>query len=187
MESFEEGFHSIEPKRLNFESSEFGLLRDAFGKAVERCRPLTLRKRKREGAHVCTLDCSRITAAEQEPLKRCAGQLAGTIPNTALQWSEALIIKLDFRLGRLWCLIEPAIYVPGDRTPQEKEHVESFRRERAAARYNRQWNGLLDAWAGLLVGSGPEVELQAFGTDEGVDAKFSLVRTTAFSRKGNYE
>jgi hypothetical protein len=116
----EEGFHSIEPERLNFDSAEFGLLRDAFGKAVERCRPLTVKKRRRESAHICTLDCSRITPAEQESLRRCAGQLAGTIPSTTLQWSEALIIKLDFRLGRLWCLIEPAIYVPGDRTPQER-------------------------------------------------------------------
>lgn len=183
----EEGFHSIEPKRLSFDSSEFGLLRDAFAKAVERCRPLTLRKR-REGAYVCTLDCSRITPDEQEPLKRCVEQLAGTIPDTTLQWSEALIVKLDFRLAWLWCLMEPTIYVPpGDRTPQQQEHVESFRRERAAARYNRQWNALLDAWASLLVGSAPEVELQAFGTDEGVDASFSLVRITAFSRRRNHE
>jgi hypothetical protein len=179
----EEGFHSIELRRLYRDTAELGLIRDAFAIAVERTRPLIAQKRYRNSAHLFTVDDGRLTSAERESLTTCTGQLSGTVPNTSLQWSEAVLMKLEYRLGRLWCLIEPVIHVPGDRTAAEREEATSFVRERSASRYNQQWNSLLEAWSSVLAGSAMEVKLQAYGPIEGADASFTIGRTTAFSRR----
>lgn len=116
-------------------------------------------------------------------LKRATGQLAGTVPNTTLGWAEAIRIRLDLKLGRLWLLLEPTIWI--ERTDDGEAGLagKEFRRERLAQRFNATWNSILDGWVGLVVGSQAEAELRAFGIGDGLDAAFTIGRVTAFSRR----
>ena len=65
---------------------------------------------------------------------------------------------------------------------QTRKRVKEFIRSRLADRYNPKWNGLFDAWAGVLTGNQDETELRAFGIADGLNAVFTLVKTTAFVR-----
>jgi NAD-dependent SIR2 family protein deacetylase len=173
--------HVIEPNRLGFESAELGLLRDALAQAFQANRPFVAERVR--SAHILQLDFNRASAAELAPLKECTGQLAGTIPKTSVEWSEALKIKLDYQLGRLWLLVEPMIYRGNAVDSEQRRAANDFIRERLATRYNRQWNSLIEAWLILLMGQRPEIQLRAFGIDDGIDASFTLTRITAFSRR----
>jgi NAD-dependent SIR2 family protein deacetylase len=99
--------HAIDPRRLRYESSELGLLREALAQALQANRPLIARKVHSD--HILCLDFDRASAKELAPLEDCTGQLAGEIPKTSVDWSEALRIKLDYQLGHLWLLFEPMI------------------------------------------------------------------------------
>jgi len=174
--------HSIEPRRLHYESSELGLLRDAFAVALAKHRPVTIRRRR--DSDLCLLDPLR-PSLDIEPLKRVAGQLRGVVPNTSVTWEEALYIKLSYHLSRMWLLIEPSVRLDLDDTASDdtKETAKDFARERLATRYNNTWNAFLDAWAVVVVGKDQDVILRAF-EDDGPDATYSVHRTTGFSRRG---
>lgn len=173
--------HAIEPKRFRFESAEFGLLRDALAQALQATRPFLVRRK--HSTHILRPDFARVSTKEIAPLKGCTGQLTGKIPNTSIDWSEALKIKLDYQLSRMWLLFEPTIYC-GDVTASEwHSTVDDFVRERLATRYNRQWNTLIEAWLTLLMDGKQEIQLRAFGIEDGIDASVTLTRTTAFSRR----
>lgn len=173
--------HVIEPKRLKFESTELGLLRAAFAQALQASRPLVVERDHSE--YVLQPDFARASATELAPLKEYSGQLTGKIPKTSIDWSEALRIKLDYQLSRLWLLIEPTIYFR-DVADLEQRHIAAgFVQERLATRYNRQWNYLIEAWLILLMGNKREIQLRAFGIEDGIDAPFTLTRITAFSRR----
>lgn len=113
----------------------------------------------------------------------CTDQLDGRIPGTDIKWCEALKIRLDYKLGHLWLLLEPSVYVPEKADEAARLRSAGFIREKLARRYNKQWNCFLDAWITFLLGSGRERTFRTFGIEEGVDAKFSLGRITGFSRR----
>jgi hypothetical protein len=175
--------HMIDPNRLEFESAELGLLRDALAQAIESNRPV-LAERGRS-AHILRLDFDRASETDLAPLKEGTGQLAGTIPRTSVEWSEALRIKLDYRLNRLYLLFEPTVYCKNAIEVGHHRAIAEFVRERLATRYNRQWNLLIEAWLVLLMGKESEIQLRAFGIEDGIDASFTLTRITAFSRRNN--
>ena len=174
--------HSIEARRLHYESSELGLLRDAFAIALSKHRPVIIRRQR--GSDLCLLDPAR-PSSDIDPLKQVVGQLRGVVPKTSVQWEEALHIKLSYHLGRMWLLIEPSVrlHFDDDTSDDTTKLAKDFVRERLASRYNRAWNALLDAWVSVLVGSEQEVILRAF-EDGGPDTTYSLYRTTGFSRRG---
>jgi NAD-dependent SIR2 family protein deacetylase len=174
---------SIEPKRLHYESSELGLLRDAFAVALARNRPLIVRRQRI--AHLCLIDHERASSTDLEGLKRITGQISGVVPRTTVRWEESLYLKLSYHLGRMWCLIEPSVRIDlqDDTDDMSRDAAKDFVRERLASRYNRHWNALLDAWSALLVGSESEVTLKAFTEDDGADAMFCIQRITGFSRR----
>lgn len=176
--------YSIEPKRLHYDSSELGLLRDAFAVALTRNRPVDVRRQR--NADLCLLDMTRISSDEADNLKRITGQISGVLLGTTVAWEEALHLKLSYQLGRMWCLIEPTVHahMPADTDYESRDKAKDFVRERLASRYNRHWNALLDVWSALLVGSNSEITLRAFTEDDGADAAFCIQRTTGFSRRG---
>lgn len=174
---------SLEPRRLGYDSIEVGLLRDAFAVALGTNRPLRVVRRR--NADLCVLDSNR-AKAEVDILKKVTEQISGIVPQTSVRWEEALYVKLTYRLGRMWLLIEPSVRISLDEsvTEEKKNRAKDFVRERLAARYNRKWNALLDAWSKIIVGPGQECTLKAFHMDEGLNATFVVHGTTGFSRRG---
>src|SRR5205807_4580475 len=91
------------------------------------------------------------------------GAIAGTVPGTILRWAECVRLRLDYRLDRLWLIVDPTVFIERSYDLSAEEVAAEFRRERLATRYNRQWNGVLDAWVDLLAGDGEE--LRALGIE----------------------
>jgi NAD-dependent SIR2 family protein deacetylase len=166
--------HTIEIKRLRYDSAERGLLRGALTRAIVRTRGVNAIRRR--SADV-------VAAADPEAdvwasLRRLVGPLAGSVPShPGLRWRGGVSTRLDWADDRLWLLIDPCTMFYGiDDT--NKAFAADFARERTVRRYNRQLNDLLGFWADFLAQDG---ELRAFGTGDGIDAVFRLLPDTAFS------
>ena len=93
---------------------------------------------------------------EVDILKKVTEQISGVVPQTSVRWEEVLYLKLTYHLGRMLLLIEPSVRICLDEsaTEEKKNRAKDFVRERLAARYNRKWNALLDAWSNIIVGPG---------------------------------
>lgn len=173
--------HNIEARRLRYESAEHGLLNDAIGRALARERPVLV---ERHGnAYTVAVDPSCTHDAVFNRLRQAVPALTGMIQGAQVCWSEAVRVRLDYRLGRLWLLLEPTTWFgePGDATAQRT--ALEFVRRRAADRYNRAWNSILEGWMHVVVPEGDEAELRAFGLGDGVDAVFTIRKRLAFSKR----
>jgi NAD-dependent SIR2 family protein deacetylase len=182
IESFD--LHSIDARNLRRDTQEHSLLQEALARAISGNRPVRLLRRGR--AIFLTPIESNIDATDYAGIKTAAERaLTGTVPDTQLQWIEALRIRLALQFGRLWLLVEPTVIVLA--TPEMRgEHrakLAAFVKEQLARRYNYQWNSLLNAWGEFLTGGRDHVELRALGAAAGVDAAFNLSKGTAFSHR----
>lgn len=176
--------YQIEPRRLAFESAEHGLLLDAIVQAFGRERPVET-VRRRGGSHMLVAAPDGSKPALLESLKKAAGVVRGVIKGSDLAWGEAIRVRLDFRAGRPWLLLEPTIWIQHTDDEDVFAAGRAFRQDRLAGRFNRAANDVLDAWAELLAGGEADAEVRAFGVDDGVDAVFAVGRRTAFSRRQN--
>lgn len=168
--------HSIEARRLRYDSAERGLLREAMARAIARDRGVDAIHR-RSADLLAPADPS---AAQWADLGRLVGSLAGFVFNhPELRWREGLSTRLDWADDRLWLLIDPCTVFDGI-SDVNKAFAADFARERTVKRYNRQLNDLLEFWASYLAG---DRELRALGISDGVDAVFRLSSDTAFSRR----
>ncbi len=169
--------HTIETKRLRYESGERGLLRDALTRAVARERRLDVIRRRNTDL-LAPADPRDILWV---PLLRLVGPLSGTVTgHPELRWREGIGTRLDWADDRLWLLLEPRAVFDGI-TNDNKAAAADIARERTVKRYNRQLNDLVAFWANLLVGDGGD--LRALGTGNGVDAVFRFSSDTGFSRR----
>lgn len=134
--------------------------------------------------------------------------LTGTVSGPGFPFQEGVFLKLDMVDGRWWCGFEPYTFVdiPRPEEPQngDPEHAVSsngdplgarpdrrgdpagdWRRERWAQRYNRNWAGIIAAWAQLLASGGTK---QAFRLEDGagIDAVFQVSPVTGWSRPGHH-
>lgn len=172
--------HPIQAHRLRYDSTELGLLYDTLALALARNRDLTVARRRKD--YYLQPSGPAVDAAKR--LAQVVGASSGVIAGTALRWSEALRLGIDFRYDRLWLLVEPTLLADIPATPAEKFTRADFVRERLARRYNPTWNALLEVWIDLLLGQGAtEATIQAFGTSNGSDATFTILRTSGFSCK----
>jgi len=194
--------HSIATERLRFDSAELGLLNESICMALSRERPL----RAAPTRHGWKLYVSpeKVNNPVFGTLRKCEGGLTGVIPHVNIEWYEAILVKLQLRLERLWFVFEPSIWIEWpvvnqdqpdlnatDHVPESEddsltEAVREFVRERSAKRYNRHLIDLMDGWVSVLVGpdSGDtDATVRALGIADGIDASFTLGRTTAFSRR----
>jgi hypothetical protein len=174
--------HSIETKRLRYESAEHGLLYDALMKALDRERPVIVERRKSNRSVI--IDPGQTSNEAYGELKSVVTQISGRVGSTALRWREAVRIHLEYRMDRLWIVIEPSVYLEDIKNENDVNDAKDFVRERLARRYNSQWNQLLDAWATLLFGKERTIQLRSFGCGSGVDATFLISRTSGYSWKG---
>jgi hypothetical protein len=169
--------HTIETKRLRYDSGDRGLLRSALTRAITRQLGLTAIRH----GNTDLLAPSDPRCDAWAELKQQAGPLTGTVTsNSELRWHEGVGIRLDWADERLWVLIEPRIVFEGI-NEENRGVAADFSRERSVKRYNRQLNALIAFWAKRIAADGSE--LRAFGIGDGVDAVFRLSGDTAFSRR----
>ncbi len=125
-------------------------------------------------------------------------------------FQEGVFLKLDQVDGRWWCGFEPFTFVQVPKpnlllsgNPHDPSAVDldpmgappdrggdpagDWRRERWAQRYNKNWAGIIDAWAQLLTNAGDKNK-RAFGLEDGtgVDAVFEVAPVTGWSRPGHH-
>lgn len=193
-----------------------GLLYDALVNALSRHRPLIPRFRgsghslivaaPREGenperTHQRTEMFGQLRRAYEGPL-------TGPVPKLGFPFHEGVFLKLEMIDKHWWCGFEPYTFVDVPKKDQSsqlqpslKEHeamelssarrggdpVGDWRRERWAPKYNKQWAGIIDAWASTLTTT-ESGELAAFGIDAGagIDAIFRISEVTGWSRPGHH-
>lgn len=169
--------HTIDNRRLRFESAEQGLLRDAMTAALIRERKLNSFRRR----NLDLLVPKDVQASEFTTLRNLVGNLAGiVIDHPELRWQEGIGVRLEWANDQLWLLVEPCTVFE----PFEDEHrslVADYSRERTIRRYNGVLNDILDFWTSYIVGDGSS--MRALGISDGVDAIFKLSNVTAFSRR----
>ncbi len=169
--------HTIETRRLRYDSGERGLLRDALARTLMRTHALD-RVRQRSTDLLAPIDSE---DSAWKPLRRLVGDLSGTVKGyPELRWREGVGTRLDWADDRLWLLIEPRIVFDGI-ADDNRAAAADFGRERTVKRYNRQLNDLIAFWAKLLAVDGKD--LHALGIGDGVDAVFQLSSDTGFSRR----
>jgi len=167
--------HTIETRRLRYESGERGLLRDALSRALCRRHGLDLIRRRNSDL----LAPSDPAADVWGPLHRLVGTLSGTAEgHPELRWCEGIGVRIDWADERLWLLVEPRTVFTGV-DESNRAVAADLARERSVKRYNRQLNHLIDFWAHLLAADGGE--MHALGVSDGVDATFRLSADTGFS------
>lgn len=170
--------HTIETKRLRYDSGERGLLHEALTRALTRHRGLRFVVRKGSGDLLVPNDPNDSCWGE---LKVAVGSPTGTVAAApALRWHEGVGTQLEWADDRLWLLVEPRTVFEGI-TDENRSVATDFARERTVRRYNRKLNELIAFWAKHLVGN--EGEIRALGVSDGVDAVFKLAADTAFSRR----
>jgi len=176
--------HALDPKRLRNESTELGLLYDGMARALGRTFPL-LRHSGRRG-HLMSVNPARAGDPGFNGLRHAVGQITGKVPKTDVVWCEAFRFRLEQRLGRLWLLLEPTIWLDqfdNDEDVAVIDVTRDFRRERLAARYNKSWNAILDAWSQLFTGTSDVAEIRTYGITDGLDAVFKIGKVNAFSAR----
>lgn len=137
--------------------------------------------------------------------------LTGTVPGLEFPFEEGVLLRLDHVDGRWWCGFEPYtfVHIPkagisdngnpeeaaktdldpmGERRQRGGDPAGDWRRERWARRYNRNWAGIIDAWAQLLTTTGGGGTRKAFGLEDGsgIDATFEVSPVTGWSRPGHH-
>jgi SIR2-like domain len=172
--------HPIDASRLGWDSGEHGLLAEALTHALARERPLLVRRRRHQW--VLVTDPKQQQHDAIAPVRAVTRSLVGTLPTGSGHWAEAVALRLDWRLDRLWLLVEPIIWLTRSDGPRPAKDMD-FVRERRAKRYNQQSDELLAAWIGVLLGGESLRRVTAFGGVDGVDAAFVISETTAFSRR----
>lgn len=169
--------HTIDTRRLRYESGERGLLRDALRRAIVRHRGLGAFRRR---------SCDLLAPTDPESpvwtdLRELVGAASGTVKNhPELRWREGIATRLDWADDRLLLVFEPRTVFDGI-TPENKAAATDFARERTAKRFNRQLNALVGFWSTQLAGDGSS--LRALGVGDGVDAEFRLSGVTCYSRR----
>ncbi len=175
--------HSIEVRRLWKETNELNLLRSALVNGLVEGAPFMVWSGR--GVHEIRPDDSATMAPRLAPLREKLKTIAGVIPGTNVRWSEAVAIRLEHRLGRLWMLLEPTVWFGNAASDEERYECGEFVRERQARRYNRLADTILNAWLQVLLPGTGDAEVRAFTDEPGMEARFTFSRRTAFARRSS--
>jgi hypothetical protein len=109
--------------------------------------------------------------------------ISGTVRGTRIAWSEACSIRLDYRLDRLWLLIQPLVKrtIPEGTSEKDVDLSREFVRERQASRRNKAANAMIDGWSKLIAGDAATLWLRSFDISDGYDGDFEIMRVSGFS------
>lgn len=172
--------HNIDSAKLAYNSGEHGLLVESLAKAIGRELPVLPRRRRQDWVILADPDC--LHDATLGPLKQAAGSLVGKLPSGTGRWAEAVMLHIDWKLDGLWLLLEPMLWMTRSNGRRPAKDMD-FVRERRAKRFNGKSNELLEAWVMVLLGAEETASFSGFGGVSGVDANFTIGRTTAFSQR----
>lgn len=168
--------HQIEFKRLAFDSAESGIVSEALARALARRAALGLMRRR---------SCYRLVVEDSADRSfariRALLGVSDVAPGTSIRTRPALDVRLDVRFDAAWLLVEPSIAFDSSPASGDVEKARDFVKERLAKLYNRQYSELLDAWMTRFFGSDSEMRISAFGIADGLDASFTISRTSAFT------
>lgn len=171
--------HGVLADRLKFESGERSLLRDALFRAISSHCGLNLKKRGsrsffRADQGEFLFDSRKLVGATI----RLHGELSGGI-----KWAEACDLRLDFRLGCLWLMLDPYVVFDTEKDTSSNlvQAAKDFVRERRVKRYNSQTNALFDGWIAALFGPGKDAIQLGIDGGTGIGALFELLPVTGFS------
>ena len=116
-------------------------------------------------------------------MTKATGRLSGVVPKTDVPWAEACRIRLDFRLGRLWLLLNPFVIIDNaEDTPEVTMQAgKEFVRERRAKRYNSQSNAILDGWIQAIFGERRKTVSLGLDGGTGIGASFEISPVTGYS------
>jgi hypothetical protein len=173
--------HAISPNQLAVPAGTRTLLGNALFRAIGR-RPGLIATQRGPRTILfpnATLVAANIFNSQVKAVDRVSGAFGGT----GIKWSEACVLRLDFRLGALWLLLDPRIDldIPEGVSAEAIETAREFVRERRAQRRNKQANAVLDGWIKLIVGDESSRRLRAFEISDGHDAEFEILRISGFS------
>jgi hypothetical protein len=109
--------------------------------------------------------------------------ISGTVRGTSITWTEACSLRLDYRLDRLWLLMEPLVRrtIPEGTSEKDVDLSREFVRERQARRRNKADNPMIDGWSRLIAGDASTLRLRSFNISDGYDGDFELMRVSGFS------
>lgn len=173
---------SIPDKNLAYESEERRLIRDALMRALSNRPDIEILRR---GWRVFALPNLQTVSPAQfrHGNTNPVDVLTGTIGNTGIRWTECCELRLDYKLDRLWLLMDPRIHrhIPEEATAEQIDESKEFVRSRLAGRFNPKANAMLSGWASLLLGTDRTVTLRSFGISDGIDATFEMSTVTGFS------
>ena len=175
---------SIPDKILSYESEERRLIRDAFMRALSNQSGIKIIHRGRRVFALPNLQVVKPTDFRYGDVNPVI-TLTGTVGTTGIRWSECCGLRLDYKLDRLWLLINPHVYVeiPNDANIEQIGECKEFVRSHLASRFNLMSNAMLSGWARLLLGTKRTAKLCCFGTSDGIDATFEMSTITGFSGK----
>tara|TARA_R110000782_G_scaffold268961_1_gene366193 strand:+ start:8224 stop:10002 length:1779 start_codon:yes stop_codon:yes gene_type:complete len=173
---------SIPDKNLAYESEDRRLIRDALMRALGNRPQIKIVRRGWRVIALPNLDTVKPADFQLGNVKP-VDRLSGMVGNTGIRWTECCELRLDYKLDRLWLLMEPIIHrdIPEETGATQVEESKEFVRDRLAGRFNPKVNAMLSGWASLLVGSDRTVTLRSFGISDGIDATFEVSSITGFS------
>jgi hypothetical protein len=174
--------YPVEVRRLRYESQEHGLLYEALARSLARCGPLQLDRWRHQYRLVVAPEAA--TDTRMAALRDVTGEVCGKISRDGTGWSEALQLRLEYRLNRLWVVADPSVALRLQFGATPSEHCKEFIRSRLASRYNATLSALLDAWGSVLFGDSSSITIAPFDIEEGINAVFTMERVTAFSWRG---
>src|SRR5690606_13278591 len=101
--------YAIHPKRLTRETSERSLLRDALFRSLKSRPGITIEKLNRKVFAIpnpSIVKPSQFHLDKVKPVSRLSGTVGKSKP---VRWAEACLLQIDYRLDRLWLLLQPRI------------------------------------------------------------------------------
>lgn len=172
--------HGILADRLKFESGERSLLRDALFTSLSAfCGMPIQRERHRRFFRA---DCGNGNFGLKN-LEDATTRIHGQLSTGGINWSEACGVRLDYRMDRLWLLLNPfvAIDITDDVSDENSQRAREFVRERRVQRYNATSNQILDGWISAILGGESNVIELRFEGGTGIGAGFKVLPVTGFS------
>ena len=172
--------HGILADRLTFESGERSLLRDALLRALSSHCGLDLIRRGSRAQFRADRGTFNFDPAK---LRQATVRLNGQLNAGEIAWSEACDIRLDYRLDRLWLMLDPCVVFDDDENtlPADLQAAKDFVRERRVKRYNNIVSNILDGWVEALFGPSRNVIQLGIDGGTGIGALFEVLPITAFS------
>lgn len=163
------------------DSSMKNLITMALLKALAQGKPFRITKKRER--HLLFPDPKKIKEPFFDPLRAALTTITGTVPRSKLTWVAALEINVQYSLSTPLLLLSPTIIASKASEKAEGKLVAPFVKEITARWYNQKYDAILNSWLSLIFGNDKEAIFTAYHRPiEGINASFTLSRTTAFTR-----